>query len=110
MWVSDQYHAPELDNSRWRGYRCAMIDPNLLDDLAKRLSDSVPGGVRAMQDDLRKNIRAMLESTFSRLELVTREEFDAQTAVLARTRQRLEQMEQRVADLETLLREDKGGA
>ena len=78
-----------------------MMDPKILDDLAKRLSDSVPSGVRMMQDDLRKNIRALLESAFARLDLVTREEFDAQAAVLARTRLKLEQLEKRLAELDT---------
>ncbi len=86
-----------------------MMDPKILDDLAKRLADSVPSGVRAMQDDLRKNIRAVLESNLARLELVTRAEFDAQSAVLARTREKIEQMEQRVKELEALLEKSGGG-
>jgi len=86
-----------------------MMDPKILDDLAKRLADSVPSGVRAMQDDLRKNIRAVLESNLARLDLVTRAEFDAQRAVLARTRDKVEGMEQRVKELEALLEQRGDG-
>lgn len=50
--------------------------------------------------DIEKNMRAMLASLFSRLDLVTREEFDVQREVLARTRQKLEDLEARVAELE----------
>jgi BMFP domain-containing protein YqiC len=78
-----------------------MIDPKLLDDLAKRLAGSVPAGLRFAQQDLQKNLRAALESGLAHLELVTRQEFDIQSAVLARTRKKLEQLEKEVAELET---------
>lgn len=77
-----------------------MIDPKILDDLAKRLAEAVPIGVREFQQDMEKNFRATLNSAFSKLNLVTREEFDVQTAVLARTRAKVEALEQRVAELE----------
>ncbi len=66
-----------------------MIDPKHLDDLAQRLADSVPSGLRILQDDVKHNLRGTLEAGLSRLDLVTREEFDVQAAVLARTRERL---------------------
>jgi BMFP domain-containing protein YqiC len=77
-----------------------MLDPKVLDDLARRLADSVPQGVRHLQADLDRNFRATLQSALGRLDLVTREEFDVQSAVLARTRQMLEEMQERVAQLE----------
>lgn len=77
-----------------------MIDPKILDDLAKRLSQAVPSGIRELQEDLEKNFRATLNSTFSKLNLVTREEFDVQTAVLARTRAKVDALEKQVAELE----------
>ena len=80
-----------------------MIDPKLLDDLAKRLSASAPAGLQTLQDDLRRSLRASLESALSRLDLVTREEFDVQTAVLARTREKLERLEGEIALLERQL-------
>lgn len=77
-----------------------MIDPKLLDDLARRLASVVPPGIQLLQDDLRNNLRAALESALARMDLVTREEFDAQAAVLARTRMRLEQLEASLRELE----------
>ena len=81
-----------------------MIDHKTIDDLARRLGEALPDGVRNMQQDIEKNMRAVLTSTFARLDLVTREEFDVQKAVLARTRARLEAMEQRLSDMETQTR------
>ena len=77
-----------------------MIDAKFLDDLAHRLSSAVPPGVRNVQADLEKNLRATLQATLSKLDLVTREEFDVQTKVLARTRAKLEELEKVIADLE----------
>ena len=81
-----------------------MIDPKILDDLAKRLADAVPSGIRDLQRDLEKNFRAVLQAAFAKLDLVTREEFDVQTAVLNRTRTKLDALEQQVADMEKLLK------
>ncbi|RMD80508.1 MAG: accessory factor UbiK family protein [Gammaproteobacteria bacterium] len=77
-----------------------MLDPGMLDDLVRRLAEAVPPGARAIQEDLEKSFRAVLQSAFARLDLVTREEFDAQSRVLARTRELLEGLEARVARLE----------
>lgn len=71
-----------------------------LDELAKKLSALIPEPVRHMQEDLEKNMRGLLESGLQKMNLVTREEFDIQSAVLLRTRQRLEVLEQRLAALE----------
>ena len=81
-----------------------MIDPKILDDLAKRLADAVPSGIRDLQRDLEKNFRAVLQAAFAKLDLVTREEFDVQTAVLNRTRTKLDVLEQQVADMEKLIK------
>lgn len=80
-----------------------MFDPKILDDLSRRLSDSLPVGLRIMGDDVDKNLRATIQSALNRLDLVTREEFDVQVAVLARTRALLTALESRVAELETQL-------
>ena len=77
-----------------------MIDPKLLDDLAQRLAGSMPTGLKLLQQDLQKNLRASLEAGLSRLDLVTRQEFEVQSAVLARTRRKLEQLEQQLAAME----------
>jgi ubiquinone biosynthesis accessory factor UbiK len=76
------------------------MNRNSLDELARRLAETVPEGVRAAGADLEKNFRSLLQSGFSRMELVTREEFDVQAAVLARTREKLEALEARMAELE----------
>lgn len=67
-----------------------MIDPKFFENIAKRLSDAVPKPVRDMEKDLQKKFHAILQSAFSKLDLVTREEFDAQVKVLARTRQKVD--------------------
>lgn len=79
-----------------------MLDPKHLDDLAHRLANSLPKGLKALQEDIDRNVRAGLEAGLAKLDLVTREEFDVQTAVLARTRQKLETLERQVAELERL--------
>jgi BMFP domain-containing protein YqiC len=90
-----------LDNSGGRRYVELMIDPKLFDDLSQRLAASVPKGVQLLQEDLSRNFRGVIEAGLSRLDLVTREEFDVQQAVLARTRQKLEALERQVAELES---------
>jgi BMFP domain-containing protein YqiC len=82
---------------------CGMIDPKLIDELSERLSASLPGGIRALQTDLSKSFRASLEAGLAKLDLVTREEFDVQRAVLARTREKLSRLEQQVKALEAQL-------
>lgn len=77
-----------------------MIDPNILNDLARKISNLLPQDVAALKQDLEKSIRALLQSTFQKLDLVTREEFDVQTAVLARTREKLEALEKRLQEME----------
>ena len=83
-----------------------MIEPKDLDELVRRLADSVPSGVRDVQRDLEGNFRSVLQSAFQRMDLVTREEFDAQNAVLARTREKIEALSEQLAELEQAL---KGG-
>ena len=77
-----------------------MVDPKIIDDLARRIAASVPEGVRALQSDLEQNFRAALQAGLGRLDLVTREEFDVQTRLLARTRAKLEALEKAMAELE----------
>jgi BMFP domain-containing protein YqiC len=80
-----------------------MIDTKTLDDLAGRLANSLPTGLQILQDDLKKNLRANLEAGLAKLDLVTREEFDVQAAVLARTREKLTRLEAKVKELEQKL-------
>lgn len=74
-----------------------------IEDLVRRLMESIPPGVRGLQQDLESNFRAVLRSNLARLDLVARDEFTAQTRVLERTRARLEELERRVAELESRL-------
>jgi ubiquinone biosynthesis accessory factor UbiK len=80
-----------------------MLDPKHFDELVQRLSSAMPKGFQMLQEDINRNLRASLESGLSRLDLVTREEFDVQSAVLARTRQKLSALESQVAALEAAL-------
>jgi BMFP domain-containing protein YqiC len=80
-----------------------MIDLNHLDDLARRLSALVPPGLREGREELQQNFKSVLQSGLSRLDLVTREEFDVQRAVLLRTREKLEELQRTVAELESQL-------
>ncbi|MDP9083109.1 MAG: accessory factor UbiK family protein [Pseudomonadota bacterium] len=74
-----------------------------LDELARRLADSVPESVRAFGRDLEGNFKAVLQAQLSKLDLVTRQEFDVQGAILERTQANLAQMEARLKDLEAKL-------
>jgi len=78
-----------------------MIDLGQLDDLARRLSGLVPPGLREGRDELQQNFKSVLQSGLARLDLVTREEFDVQRAVLLRTREKLEALEREVQALES---------
>ena len=86
-----------------------MIDLKHLDDLARRLSDMVPPPLRQSQQDLQEAFRGVLQSGLSRLDLVTREEFDVQRAVLLKTREKLDALEKTVAELEARSRGDQAG-
>ena len=76
------------------------MDPRFIDDLAKRLSAAVPPSVVALRRDLEENFKAVLQSGLTKLDLVSRQEFDVQAAVLKRTREKLEVLEKRVAEME----------
>jgi BMFP domain-containing protein YqiC len=77
-----------------------MDKVNQLDDLAKKLSDFMPSSIKNVQSDIEKNMRSGLESGLRKMNLVTREEFDIQSAVLLRTREKLEALEKIVSDME----------
>ena len=80
-----------------------MIDLNHIDDLARRLSGLVPPSMREGREELQQNFKAVLQTGLSRLDLVTREEFDVQRAVLLRTREKLDALERQVQVLEARL-------
>jgi BMFP domain-containing protein YqiC len=76
------------------------MNTDFVSDLARRLAANVPGGVRAAQADLERNFEALLQGAFSRLDLVTREEFEIQRRVLERTREKLAHLEADLARLD----------
>ena len=76
-----------------------MIDLAQLDELARRLSSLVPPGLREGREELQQNFKSVLQTGLGKLELVTREEFEVQRAVLARTRDKLDALERSVAEL-----------
>jgi BMFP domain-containing protein YqiC len=71
-----------------------------IEELARQLAAAVPKNLRALGEDIEKNFRSLLVAGFERMDLVTREEFDLQAAVLERTREKLERLEQRIAAME----------
>lgn len=80
-----------------------MIDLKAIDDLARRLSELVPPGLKDARDDLQQNMKATLQAGLVRLDLVTREEFEVQRAVLLRTREKIDALERAVEVLEARL-------
>ncbi len=81
-----------------------MIKPDFLKNLADQLTDALPSHLGTLKKDFEKNCQSILTKTFSKFDLVTREEFDTQTKVLIRTRKKLEELEAHVKTLETLLK------
>ncbi|MEK6748799.1 MAG: accessory factor UbiK family protein [Pseudomonadota bacterium] len=77
-----------------------MFDPKILEDIAQHVSNALPSGFKDLRHDVEKNLKVALQAGFNKLDLVTREEFDVQAAVLARTRAKLEELERRVVALE----------
>lgn len=77
-----------------------MFDPKFLDDLSRGLAGLFPANARGLHRDLEHNLRASLSAAFAKLDLVTREELEIQTAVLERTRAKLAALEARVEALE----------
>ena len=72
-----------------------------LEELSKRISSIIPGDVKHMQEDIESNVRSLLQNSLTKMNLVTREEFDVQSAVLQRTREKLEQLEKQIEQLKT---------
>lgn len=77
-----------------------MIDSKTLDDISAKISRLFPADLNVLKQDLESNIRATLQGAFQKLDLVTREEFDVQAEILARTQAKLEALEKRISELE----------
>ncbi len=81
----------------------SFINSSALDDLARRLSDALPAPLRALGKDLEGNFKAVLQAQLGKLDLVTRQEFDVQAALLLRTQEQVKAMEERLKELEAKL-------
>ncbi len=84
-------------------FRAPMIDPKILNDISSKVGDTLPKGLQALQNDLQHNLHSGMESMLGKLNLITREEFDIQQAVLMRTRAKVEALEKQVFALEKML-------
>ena len=84
---------------KWLRYQSHMGDDSI-ENLARKLAESVPDGMRSIASDLETNFRGVLRSGLSKLDLVTREEFEVQEAVLARSREKLERLEAKLKEIE----------
>ena len=91
--------AGRIDPPTQRG-EARMVNVQSIDDLARRLAAMVPPGLKEARDDLASNFKSALQSGLRELDLVTREEFDVQRCVLLRTREKIEELEAQVANLE----------
>ncbi|MEQ6278006.1 ubiquinone biosynthesis accessory factor UbiK [Kluyvera cryocrescens] len=78
-----------------------MIDPKKIEQIARQVHESMPKGLREFGDDIEKKVRQVIQSQLTRLDVVSREEFDVQTQVLLRTREKLALLEQRISELES---------
>jgi len=78
-----------------------MINPKKINEFVQKIIDDLPEGVKSMPDNFQSHLHTALQSAFSKMELVTREEFDTQAAVLRKTREKLEKIEKHINDMES---------
>ena len=84
-----------------------MFDPKQFDDLAKKLFSALPPSLQNIEKDIQQKFKEVLQAAFSHMELITREEFDVQSKVLTRTREKVEQLQKQVDMLMTQLNKDQ---
>lgn len=82
-----------------------MLTPSQLESVAKKIAEIIPEGFGEVPAGMQSQVKTVLASAFDKMELVTREEFDIQSGVLAKTRSKLEQLEKQVVELEKLLQD-----
>ena len=85
-----------------------MLKQEKVEEFFQEFSRLLPEDLRTYKHDMEKNLRAALNATFARMDLVTREEFDVQTALLGKTRELLQQLEAKIGDLEEKLASQDG--
>lgn len=79
-----------------------MLDARIFDDMAEQLGKLLPPGVNEMRQDFEQNARSVIQSTLAKMDLVTREDFDVQVALLQKTSARLNELEERIKVLESI--------
>jgi len=77
-----------------------MLNPKKIEEFADKFSQSIPPGAKTFQKDIEKSFKDVLQSLVAKMDLVTREEFDVQQKVLSRTREKIENLEKIVSELE----------
>ncbi len=77
-----------------------MLDPKKLEEIARNISNAIPSGVKNMAGEAEEKVKQILQAQLNKLDFVSREEFDIQSQVLIRTREKLEALETRLAALE----------
>lgn len=77
-----------------------MVDINKINEFAQNVFSSMPEGLKNLPKDLQKNLRSAIQIAFEKMDLVTREEFDAQRKVLQRSREKLDALEKKITELE----------
>jgi len=80
-----------------------MFNPQKLEQIAKQVSEAMPAGVKSFGEEADRKIKQVLQAQLGKLDMVSREEFDVQTHVLLRTREKLAEMEVKFAELEKKL-------
>ncbi|CAM3861846.1 Membrane fusogenic activity [Vibrio aerogenes CECT 7868] len=86
-----------------------MFDPKKLEQIAKQIHDSMPQPVKELGADVEQKVRQVIQGQLNKLDVVSREEFDVQTQVLMRTREKLTQLEAKVAEMEKKLSDSDSG-
>lgn len=79
-----------------------MIDLKTIENITERISALLPADLSALQGEFKGNVKALLEASLARMDLVTREDFDAQSTLLRRTREKLDRLEAQLAELESV--------
>ena len=82
-----------------------MIDPKKIEEMARQIHNALPPGIKRLGEEVDKKVKQVLQSQINRLDMVSREEFEVQTKVLLRTREKLTALEEKLAQLEQRLAE-----
>jgi ubiquinone biosynthesis accessory factor UbiK len=80
-----------------------MIDPKKIEDMARQIHNALPPGIKSLGEEVDKKVKQVLQSQLNKLDMVSREEFDVQTKVLLRTREKLTALEEKLTQIEQQL-------